>query len=77
METEGYRQQKAAQQSEQPTFLAFSEASAAAAREAAAREAAEQRTQVSARDQALAKIDGIRQQVDGIEKEVQPFPLSS
>jgi len=77
METEGYRQQKAAQQPDEPAFLAFSDADAAAAREAAAREAAEQRTQVSARDQALAKIDGIRQQVDGIEKEVQPFPIPS
>ena len=73
MENEQYRQQKAAEQPEEPAepaFLAFSEADAAAARAAAAKEAALQKTQVSVRDQALSAIEGIRQQVDGLEQQV-------
>lgn len=70
METEAYRQQKTAEQPEEPAFLAFSEEDAAAARAAAAKEAAMQKSQVSVRDQALTAIQGIRQQVNDLEKQV-------
>lgn len=70
LETEGYREQKAAQQKEEPAFLAFSEEDAAAARAAAAQEAAQQKSRVSVRDQALTAIQGISQQVDGLEQQV-------
>ena len=79
MENDGYRQQKAAQQ-EEPTYLDFSEAEAAAAREAAARAAAGQTSAAQPsqggapeREQAMAKIQAIQQQVDALEKEVRHF----